>query len=193
MPPPLDARDGGPTWPDVTVLRSDEARSSPSPGEIDAAIARAETALAVPSVTPAPPPAAAGVLRRPTVEQVRDFLTRYLQAGQNNDAETEMHFYGERVAYYDEGVVDHPYISRDVARYDHRWPERRFTLLDPVTVSDSPDGDPDKFVVNFRYGFNVKNARYTVGGKTDNTWTITGHDPDSWKIVSMKEQRVREK
>ncbi len=95
-------------------------------------------------------------LRRPTVERVRDFLTRYLQAGQNNEPEGETAFYGDRVAYYDEGVVDHAYIARDVTRYDHRWPERRFALLDPVTVSDSPDGDPDKFVVNFRYGFNVK-------------------------------------
>lgn len=193
MPPPLDARDGGPTWPDVTVLRSDAARPAPPPGEIDAAIARAETALAVATATPAPPPASAAVLRRPTVEQVREFLTRYLQAGQANDPETEMRFYGDHVAYYDEGVVDQPYISRDVSRYDHRWPERRFTLLDPVTVSDAPDGDTDKFVVNFRYGFNVKNARYAVGGKTDNTWIVAGHDPGSWKIVSMKEQRVREK
>ncbi len=192
-PPPLDARDGGPTWPDVTVLRSDAARPAPPPGDAEAAAARAETALAAPTATPAPPPAAAGVLRRPSVGQVRDFLTRYLQAGQNNDSEGEMQFYGDRVAYYDEGVVDHAYIARDVTRYDHRWPERRFELLEPVTVADSPDGDPDKFVVNFRYGFNVKNARYAVGGKTENVWTVSSHDPGGWKIVSMKEQRVREK
>ncbi len=185
-PPPLDARDGGPLWPDVTVLRSDEARPTPAAGE-------AETVLAVPTATPAPPPSAAGVMHRATLEQVRDYLTRYLQAGQNNDSGGEMGFYGDRVTYYDEGIVDHTYIARDVTRYDHRWPERRFELIDPVTISGSPDGDPDKFVVNFRYGFHVKNARYTVGGKTDNTWTVSGRDPGDWKIVSMKEQRVREK
>ena len=184
-PPPLEARDGGPTWPDITVLRSDEARSSPAPGNTEA--------VATSTATPAPPPAAAGPLRRPTVEQARDFLTRYLQAGQDNDSGAEMGFYGERVAYYDEGTVDHTYISRDVTRYDHRWPERRFALLDPVTITASPDGDPEKFVVNFRYGFNVKSSRYAVNGKADNVWTVSTHEPGGWKIVSMKEQRVREK
>ena len=182
-PTPLDARDGGPTWPDITVLRSDEARPSLASGDTEA----------VATPTPAPPPASANVLRRPTVEQARDFLTRYLQAGQDNDSAGEMGFYGERVAYYDEGTVDHTYIARDVTRYDHRWPERRFALFDPVTVTASPDGDPDKFVVNFRYGFNVRNSRYAVNGKADNVWTVSTHETGGWKIVSMKEQRVREK
>lgn len=193
MPPPLDARDGGPTWPDVTVLRSDEARPAPPPSEIEAAIARAERALAVPIATPAPPPASAGVVRRPTDEEMRDYVTRYLDAGQNNREEAELFFYGEHVAFYDEGNVDHTYLARAVNRYDHRWPDRHFVVIGPVTFSASPDGDPDKFVVNFRMGFNVKNPRYTVVGKTDNTWTVAGHDSGSWKIVSMKEQRVREK
>ena len=171
-------------------MRSDEARPTPKSGDPEAAIPAAEQTL---RATPAPPPASAGVLRRPPVEKVREYLARYLQAGQNNDPADEMQFYGDHVAYYDEGTVDHAYIARDVARYDHRWPERHFALLDPVTVSDSPDGDPDKFVVNFRYGFNVKNPRYTVGGKTDNTWMVSSRDHDGWKIVSMKEQRVREK
>ena len=180
-------------WPDVTVLRSDAARPAPPPADAEAAAARAEAALAMtsPTGTPAPPPAATGMLHRPTVEQVRDYLARYLQAGERNDPAAELLFYSDRVAYYDEGSVDHAYIARDVGRYDRRWPERRFTLLDPVELSASPDGDPDKFVVNFRYTFNVKNSRYSVGGKTDNVWTVSGHEPDGWKIVSMKEQRVR--
>ena len=187
-PPPLD----GPRlfvgpWPDVTVLRSDAARPAPPPAEADAAAALAE------APTPAPPPAATGMIHRPSVEQAREFVARYLAAGEKNDPATEMGFYAERVAYYDDGTVDQAYIARDVGRYDKRWPERRFTLLDPVELSAAPDGDPDKFVVNFRYTFNVKNSRYAVGGKTDNVWTISGHDPGGWKIVSMKEQRVREK
>ena len=192
VPPALDARDGKSSWPDITVLRSDEAR--PDAGDRETAAASGGPSVhPTPVFTPAPPPASATVLRRPSVEKVHDYLTRYLQAGQNNDAAGEMRFYGDHVAYYDEGTADHAYILRDVNRYDHRWPERHFTLLDPVTVADSPDGDPDKFVVNFRYGFSVKNSRYAVGGKTDNTWTVSNQDPGDWKIVSMKEQRVREK
>ena len=203
VPPPLVSREGGPTaftWPDIVVLRSDAARPSPSPDDAEAAATRAENALAGTGTarthatpTPAPPPAASGTRRRPTTEEVHDFLTRYLQAGQNNDAGEEMRFYGERVAYYGEGTVDQAYIARDVARYDHRWPERRFALIEPVTISVAPDHDPDKFVVNFRYGFNVRNPRYSVGGKADNVWVVAGPEPAGWKIVSMKEERVREK
>ena len=181
-------------WPDVTVLRSDTARPAP-PTNAGAAAAEAdaEGALVPPAPTPAPPPAATGMIHRPSAEQVRDYVARYLAAGEKNDSTDEMDFYGDHVAYYDDGRVDHAYILRDVGRYDHRWPERRFTLLDPVELAPSPDGDPDKFVVNFRFGFNVKNPRYTVNGKADSVWTVSGHDPGGWKIISMKEQRVHEK
>ena len=173
-------------WPDVTVLRSDEARRQQLPPE---PVEGETTPVPSPTRSPAPPPAAAA-RRRVTVEEARAFIARYLQAGQTNDPRAELAFYGERVDYFNEGVVDRRFISGDIARYDHRWPERRFTLLEPFTVARSPDGDPDKTVVNFRYQFSNKGSKFFVHGQTDNTWTLAGENPADLRIVAIKEQRV---
>ncbi len=184
-------------WPDITVLRSDVARRNPPPPESDdhdgsptpAALSSPPLAATSP---PAPPPAATP-RRPPTADEVRAFLTRYLQAGQTNDAPGELAFYGDHVDYFNEGLVDRRFIEADVARYDRRWPERQFALLDPLTLSESPDHDPDKVVAHFRYSFANKGPRYTVQGKADNAFTLQGSRPDALRIVGMKEQRVREK
>ena len=92
--------------------------------------------------------------------------------------------------YFNEGVVDRHFIGGDITRYDHRWPERHFTLLEPFAIANSPDGDPDKTVVNFRYQFANKGSKYLVHGKTDNSWTLAGDNPANLRIVAIKEQRI---
>ena len=174
-------------WPDVTVLRSDEGRRQSPP---EAADTEATPAPLPDSTRPPRPPPAAATRRRLTVEEARAFIARYLQAGQTNDPQAELAFYGDRVDYFNEGVVDRHFIGGDISRYDHRWPDRHFTLLEPFTIANSPDGDPDKTVVNFRYQFANKGSKYLVHGKTDNTWTLAGETPADLRIVAIKEQRI---
>ena len=184
-----------PPWPDITVLRSDAARrrTPPLPGADDGDDSSPALPAATPfPSTPAPPPSAAR-RRQLTPEETRAFLTRYLLAGQTNDTPGEIAFYGDRVDYFDDGVVDRRFIEADVARYDRRWPQRRFTLLDPVTVFASPDGAPDNFVAHFRYAFTNKGAHYSVDGKTDNAFTLQDDGSGGLRIIGMKEQRIRGK
>ena len=192
--PPLPGP-ASPPWPDITVLRSDAARRNPPLPGADDADGSPAPAAATPAplpATPGPPPAAAR-RQRPTPDEVRAFLSRYLQAGQTNDTPGELAFYADHVDYFDEGVVDRHFIEIDVTRYDRRWPQRRFTLLEPLTLSEPPDGDPDKFVAHFRYAFANKGPRYSVEGKADSTFTLHGDSPGGLRIIGMKEQRVREK
>ena len=174
-------------WPDVPVLRSDEGRRQLPPEAAD--LADSPTPVPSPTRPPRPPPAAA-TRRRLTVEEARAFIARYLQAGQTNDPPAELAFYADRVDYFNEGVVDRRFIGGDIARYDRRWPDRHFTLLEPFAIASSPDGDPDKTVVNFRYQFANKGSKYLVHGKTDNTWTLAGETPANLRIITIKEQRV---
>ena len=174
-------------WPDATVLRSDEARRNPTPPDT-------QPLDIEPSPTPAiaPPPAAAAI-RRPAVEAVRAFLEAYLQAGQSNDTAVQMPFYGEQVDYLNEGKVGQRFIRADIDGYDRRWPERRFTLLDPVTVLPSPDHDPDKIVATFHYRFAVRRPHDAPEGEMVNTYTLQRTGPESLRIIGMKETRVRGK
>ncbi len=174
----------GAPWPDATVLRSDEARRNPVPPP------EPEPADPSPAPTVAPPPASAAV-HWPSADSVRGFLESYLRAGQSNDTAAQMPFYGEHVDYLNEGNVDHRFIQADIDGYDRRWPERRFTLLAPITLTAPPDHDPDKIVVNFHYRFAVKRPHDAPEGEMANTYTLQRSGPDSLRIVAMKESRVR--
>ena len=174
------------SWPDATVLRSDEARRNPTPPGTQPVIDPAPTPVV------APPPAAAA-LRRPGDMAVRAFLADYLRAGQSNDTAVQMPFYGDRVDYLNEGKVDQRFIHADIDGYDRRWPERRFTLLDPITLTASPDHDPEKIIVNFHYRFAVKRPHDAPEGEMSNTYTLQRNGPEGFRIIGMRESRVRGK
>ena len=89
--------------------------------------------------------------------------------------------------------MDRRFLRADVDRYDHRWPQRQFTLLGPPTLSDPPAGTPGEVAVHFRFAFVNKRPHYTVEGKVDDTFILERTGPESLRIVGMKEQRVREK
>ncbi len=174
-------------WPDTPVLRSDVARRNPTPPDTAPADPDSQ-----PTPTVAPPPAAAS-LRWPNTDTVRGFLASYLHAGQSDDTEAQMPFYSDRVDYLNEGRVDHRFIRADIDGYDRRWPERHFTLLDPITLAASPDHDPEKIVVNFHYRFAVKRPHDAPQGEMMNTYTLQRTGPESLRIIAMKESRVRGK
>ncbi len=174
-------------WPDTPVLRSDVARRNPAPP--DTAPSNVDPP---PGPTVAPPPAAAS-LHWPSADTVRGFLASYLRAGQSDDTEAQMPFYGEQVDYLNEGRVDQRFIRADIDSYDRRWPERHFTLLDPVTVAPSPDHDPEKIVVSFHYRFAVKRSHDAPAGEMMNTYTLQRTGPGSFRIIAMRESRVRGK
>jgi peptidoglycan hydrolase-like protein with peptidoglycan-binding domain len=179
------ARPAASPWPDMTVLRSDHARRTPLPDDAG----EPPESGAEPPPTPAPPPAAATAQRLP-LQTAREFVGRYLRAGQTNDAPAENTFYGEKVDYLNEGTVDRAFIAKDSARYNARWPERQFTLLDDTLKVTSWDG-LSLTRVEFQYRFTVKRRKYTVQGKVEATYTLSGSQPGDLRIVGIKEQRVR--
>lgn len=202
-------------WPDLPVLHSDQGREHPSVSDGEAG-----SIDPPPFPTPAPPtgwiarvgrkfgpfptaapPTTATTQRWPDDAAVRSFVEEYLRTGESNVPETQQDFYAGRVDYFNEGVVDARFIAKDTARYNKRWPERHFTLLDPVEVAVSPDGNPDRAAVNFHCRFAVQGPGKPASGKTgkkvtgetSNTYVVERSGPDSMRIVSIKEERVRGK
>lgn len=183
-----------PYWPDITVLRSDQGRRNvPTGPMLASALSGFVPGVGDPLSPPArmtivPPPTPSSL--HPTAADARDFIVRYLRAGQTNAPEAELAFYGDQVVYFDDGTVDRRYIAQDIQRYEKRWPQRTFTLVGAISaVADA--NNLDHTLVHFRYQFTNKNARYTVNGETDNLFTLSGSGPDSLRIIAMRERRVR--
>ena len=191
------AEDGSsPRWPNTTVLRSDRGRANLptsllfnalnnlSPGTADA--------TSPPGRFTAVPSSSSLATQYPTAGDVRAFVLRYLRAGQTNDPDAEMKFYGEQVKYFDSGTVDRGFIARDIRFYESKWPRRSFTVVGPVTVVADAN-DINHTLVRFRYRFANRNSRLAVEGEVNTLYTLEGSGPDSLRIIAMSEQDLPEK
>jgi hypothetical protein len=166
---PAPPAEGKTDLPDLPVLKSDAA---------------------LPELRPQPAPV-------PTKEQnagdvakadLRNFLRRYFDACQSPNPQDELAFYSDRVAYYDHGAVDKPYIQNELAVYDQRWPSRKYTMGDSLRV----DRKGNNTIVRVRVAFQVANLTQNrkASGRTDNTFSLAKRG-DSLEIVSITEARVR--
>lgn len=178
-PPHLPPQETAPeltSWPDVTVLKSDSRR---------------EVRNEPPAPSPLPvmesPPAPQGNENRFPLKQVREFIESYLSDAKTNNLEAEMSYYSDPLNYFDHGIVDRPFVERDVKNYYKRWPQRDYKLLE---LSQAPaDFHPEETVVKFRIHFMVKNDEHTVQGVTDNFFTLKSTG-GNYKIIAVREQRV---
>ena len=162
--------------PDVPVLRSDVG---PRPSDLRfISVQAGPTPAAVTRSAPAP-----------LQDQIRELLRQYLAASETPNVADEVGFYGNEIDFFDRGHVGRAYIENELTAYDQRWPERKYTLLDPVTVRETGD----KIVATCQVKFSLaaesgKKAR----GKTANTFVLAKRGEDGWEIVSIQEERVRQ-
>ena len=173
--------------PDVTVLRSDSARQLPEPQRI----ALEKQAEANPDIvpSPAPPAEAPPPVDDITPERIHSYVEQYLRDSETADIPAQVKYFGYPLAYFDHGTVARAFVEKDVANYLKRWPERKYTLLEPPRfVASTREGE---MTIEFPIVFEVRNKKHAANGKTKNTWTVR-QEGDELKIVAIREQRLRE-
>ena len=176
-------------WPNLPVLRSDAARVGPTPPEPETTAADPDPAP-TPHSAPKPPPAAA-FQRWPGSEVLHAFVEDFVHKGESNSSGAQSNFFADHVDYFNEGIVTRDFIDKDTEKYNKRWPDRHFTVVDPLTIDESPDHDPSKVVVNFHCRIDVKRPGHDVKGETENSYTLMRTGPETIRITAIKEARVR--
>lgn len=203
-PPPLTSgtvvADDGPSADDDIIPPKADASASAT----NVATATAAAAASAPPPTRSPASPNDGAARgksddeRLSPETVRAFLEGYLRDAATNNLDAEMAYYGDEVDYFNRGVTSREDIARDVRAYYRRWPERRYEIVGPVTVTPSPQ--PDETSVRFQLRFSCRGKSRGGGGKeapphaegrTDNLFVLRSIRPGEIHIVGLKEQRVR--
>jgi peptidoglycan hydrolase-like protein with peptidoglycan-binding domain len=165
----------------------------PSPAEgvgslPDVPILKSDASVPETNRSPAPVPTKAQNAGDVSKAEIHAFLRRYFDACQSANPDDELSFYGERVEYFDHGVVDRGYIKNELAVYDQRWPTRKYTLGDSLRVVRTGNNT----VAKIRVAFQVANMEHNrnASGRTDDTFSLAKRG-DSLEIVSIKEARVR--
>lgn len=165
--------DDDPSLPNVPVLRGDL-------GVMEGGDRDAASLIAMPEPVKGPPA---------TLDEMRAFLREYLAACETPVATDDLDYYAPRVEYFHHGAVTRGYIRNQLVAYNQQWPERQYTLTEPVTVKQKGD----KTVVQFRLAFALRNHEQNraASGQTKNTYTLARRPDMSWEILAQKEERVR--
>ena len=173
--------------PDLPVLRSDAARELPAAQRIALERAADENADSAPS--PYPPAEAPDPGQNLTPERVTRLVTDYLRDAETDDVAAQVKYFAYPILYFDHGSVEEPFVLKDVRNYLKRWPERRYTLSQPVSFfAAEREGETN---VEFLIAYEVRNGNHAALGRTRNWWTLRA-EGDELKIVAIREQRLRE-
>lgn len=177
--------------PDGPVLKSDSARALPESQRL----ALQREAEEKPDLTPSPaPPAespAPGQDLNP--ERVNKLVEDYLRDGETQDVPAQLRYYAFPVQYFDHGTVAEKFVADDTRNYVKRWPERKYSLTEPVSffASDSEGETNIEFTIAFELQNKSRKNKNRASGRTKNWWTVREEGGDL-KIVAIREQRLRE-
>jgi len=166
---PAPPAEGAADLPDLPVLKSDAALPETKP-------------------LPPPVPTKASNAGDASKAEISNFIRRYFAACQSPSPLDELAFYADRVEYFDHGTVDKAYIQNELAVYNQRWPNRKYSIGDSLRVIKGGNNTIAKFRVAFTVA-NVPRDR-KASGRTDDTIALIKRG-DSLQIVSIKEARVR--
>jgi peptidoglycan hydrolase-like protein with peptidoglycan-binding domain len=177
--------------PDVPVLKSDTASALPESQRL----ALQREAEEKPDLTPSPPPPAESPApgQDLTPPRINQFVQDYLRDGETPDIQKQVNYYAFPVRYFDHGAVSREFVTKDTSDYVKRWPERKYTLLGPVTFfAAENEGETNvEFTIAFDLRSNGRSAKNKARGRTKNWWTLRGNG-DELKIVAINEARIRE-
>ena len=134
------------------------------------------------------PPAEAPDETGMTQERVNRFVETYLSDGETDDIGLQAWFYSFPVEYFSHGLVDQDFVVKDTQAYVKRWPNRKYTIVGPITFTNG-DG-PGETKIEFTIDYTVRNGSRVKTGRTRNFWTVRS-DGENMKIVAIREEHLR--
>jgi hypothetical protein len=113
------------------------------------------------------------------------FIYTFVKSGETGAEYNQAAFYGNKVDYFDNGVVDHHFIANELDEYNYRWPERHFELVEaPKVVYDSKLGC---YLASFRVACALGNASKRIEGTCDFRAALVKAD-QGFRIIYIRER-----
>lgn len=164
-------------------------------GTIHLVATAAPTPLPSPSTTAvaaklySPPPYSAPppdpIPTRDLRAEIERFVYEHLRKTVNSDINGLVADYGDRVDYYDNGIVERSFIAKDRQTYTAGWPTLKITGLTNIRINETPGGD--RATIWFDYKFDAQNRKGIHSlGDAANVW-ILDTSYGGLKIVSEKQ------
>lgn len=119
-------------------------------------------------------------------DRLRDYVAAFILAGIDPHVGSELEFFASQVDYFGAANVSRERIRRDLLRYDHQWPDRRFWLDGDIDVQ--PQGvDGVKVVFPLRY--ELRRGSKRASGKVSKSLTLHRGSDNQFEIIAVNEQK----
>jgi peptidoglycan hydrolase-like protein with peptidoglycan-binding domain len=172
------------TTPQATAAPMDDAPAADAePADPQPAFARKDSGSATGRGSRSP---GASELTLST-ERLRDYVGAFVLAGLDPTVGAELEFFGDRVRYYDEGVVGRDAIRRSLQSYNAKWPQRRFWIDGDITAEPQSDG---QVRVTFPLRYELRSGSDRSSGKIMKTLVLEPAG-DDLQIVAVDETKAR--
>ena len=111
----------------------------------------------------------------------------FVLAGLDPTVGAELEFFGDRVRYYDEGMVGRDAIRRSLQSYNAKWPQRRFWIDGDITAE--PAGD-DQLRITCPLRYELRSSSDRSSGRIMKTLLLEVQG-DDLQIVAVNETKAR--
>ena len=150
---------------------------------------RVAAAAAVSAPVAAPTPSRVEVDYTAAIAAVKRYVTDYIRSGESTSESSalELGFYADNVDYFDNGIVDRAFISKDVRNYSARWPGRAFHIEDDHVAIRAVNDNTVR--AEFVLQFTVRNSKKSIRGAVRNVLLID-YSRGEPKIVSIKSNTI---
>lgn len=206
------------TWPEEPVLKSDEhlnvqseavhlaastgvasasllgsVRESAAParrasGRRNAALASNQAGAVAPAGGSRPGHRGALPPQRLDPANLHPLVAGYFHSVSGHRFEEELHFYADRVNYFNAGPIDRRIIESSLHKYYHRWPTHDYALAGPVRYERIPARA--QVAVTCPVRFTLKRGSTVVKGTTLTRLVFDAATADP-RIVSIQERRLQ--
>ena len=122
-----------------------------------------------------------------STERLRDYVGAFVLAGLDPTVGAELEFFGDRVRYYDEGVIGRDAIRRSLQSYNAKWPQRRFWIDGDITAEPASDG---QLRVTFPLRYELRSSSDRSSGRIRKTLLLEPAG-DDLQIVAVNETKAR--
>lgn len=120
-------------------------------------------------------------------DRFTQLVARSLTAFEQHDVAASMEKYADHVNYYEHGIVDRNFITKDLQDYHSRWPVLKIRLSSPVEVTDTINADDKKLTFTYKFEASTQNRNRVSAGSAWNEWIVSTSGGDL-KVTSENQK-----
>jgi hypothetical protein len=115
-----------------------------------------------------------------------NIIQKFVESLGDNNPDTQLQFYSDKVGYYEMGKVTKATIRKDLEHDIQTWPSRVYSIHDTPKIAQLPSG---AYQANFQMTYTLTNAKGVSSGVLEMTVRFQS-EGETWKIFEVQKKLI---